>query len=104
MRQIILQLPEAAFSALRKDPEEMAGALQRAAAVKWYELGLISQERAAEIAGLSRSAFIAALGRFQVCPFQYIALLFQLWNFPSLDKEGWRAAPGWFEMVTPQVK
>ena len=20
-----------------------------------------------------------------------------LWNFPSLDKEGWRVAPGWFE-------
>ena len=26
-----------------------------------------------------------------------IALLYRLWNFPSLDKEGWRVAPGWFE-------
>ncbi len=30
----------------------------------------ISQERAAEIAGLSRSAFLEALRRFQVSPFQ----------------------------------
>ena len=34
-----------------------------AAAVKWYELGKVSQGKAAEIAGLSRSAFITALSR-----------------------------------------
>jgi hypothetical protein len=27
----------------------------------------------------------------------YIALPYRLRNFPSLDKEGWRVAPGWFE-------
>ena len=27
----------------------------------------------------------------------------QLWKFPSLAKEGWRAAPGWFEMVIPSI-
>lgn len=73
MTQISLQLPEAVFSTLRKDPEEMADALRQAAAVKWYELGLISQERAAEVAGLSRSAFMTTLGRFQVSPLQYTA-------------------------------
>jgi predicted HTH domain antitoxin len=31
----------------------------------------ISQSRAAEIAGASRSEFIEALGRFGVSPFQY---------------------------------
>lgn len=71
MTQITLQLPETAFALLRKDPNEMADALREAAAVKWYELGLISQERAAEIAGLSRNAFLTALARFQVCPLQY---------------------------------
>ena len=25
-------------------------------------------------------------------------------EFPSLDKEGWRGAPGWFETVIPQVR
>ena len=71
MTQITLQLPETTFALLRKDPDEMAGALREAAAVIWYELGLISQERAAEIAGLSRSAFITVLAHFQVCPLQY---------------------------------
>ena len=33
-----------------------------------------------------------------------ITLLYRLWNFPSLDKEGWCVAPGWFEMVIPQVR
>ena len=25
-------------------------------------------------------------------------------DFPSLDKEDWRVAPGWFETVIPQVR
>jgi predicted HTH domain antitoxin len=42
-----------------------------AAAVKWYEMTTISQEKAAEIAGLSQVDFMEALGRFRVSPFQY---------------------------------
>ena len=49
-----IDMPEAAFSALRQDPDGFARELRLAAAVKWYELGMISQGRAAEIAGLSR--------------------------------------------------
>ena len=41
-----------------------------AAAVLWYDRRLISQGRAAEIAGLSRAAFIDALSRYGVTPFQ----------------------------------
>ena len=41
-----------------------------AAAVKWYELGEISQGKAAEIAGLTRADFINALSRYQVSPWQ----------------------------------
>ena len=44
-----------------------------AAAVKWYELGRISQEKAAELAGLSREDFIMKLSSLQVSPFQYTA-------------------------------
>ncbi len=47
--------------------------LRLAAAVKWYEMGTVSQEKAAEIAGLTRKEFIFALGRFGVSPFQYSA-------------------------------
>ena len=42
-----------------------------AAAVKWYELGELSQDKAAEIAGLTRAEFLSALARFKVSPFQY---------------------------------
>jgi predicted HTH domain antitoxin len=61
------------FSALRQDPEHFVPELRLAAAVKWYELGIVSQSKAAEIAGLSRSDFIAELTRFKVSPFQYSA-------------------------------
>jgi predicted HTH domain antitoxin len=68
-----LDMPEGAFSALRKEPAEFTKELRLAAAVKWYEMGIVSQEKAAEIAGLSRSGFISALARFKVSPFQYTA-------------------------------
>lgn len=68
-----LDMPEGAFSALRKDPNEFVKELRLAAAVKWYEMGMISQEKAAEIAGLTRDEFISSLSRFNVSPFQYTA-------------------------------
>ena len=64
-------MPEGVFSALRKSPDEFTKELRLAAAVKWYEMGIISQEKAAEIAGLSRKDFIFSLGKFGVSPFQY---------------------------------
>ncbi len=71
MPELTVELPESAFAALRKDPGEFASEMRIAAAVKWYELGMISQEKAAEIAGLSRAHFISALNRLQVSPLQY---------------------------------
>jgi predicted HTH domain antitoxin len=66
-----LEMPEEALAALRKAPQEFARELRLAAAVKWYELKLLSQERAARVADLSRAEFLDALGRFAVSPFQY---------------------------------
>ena len=71
MVTVSFELPEDVFSSVRKDPDSFARELRLAAAVKWYEMGLISQGRAAEISGLSRSQFILALGRFEVSAFQY---------------------------------
>ena len=71
--QITIELPESAFSILRTSPEEFTRELRLAAAVKWYELGRISASKAAELAGLSRQAFLDALGRFGVSPFQVTA-------------------------------
>ena len=70
MIQIQLNLPEGAFSALRSTPTEFGQELLIAAVVKWYEVGMISQSKAAEIAGTSRQGFLAALNRFEVSPFQ----------------------------------
>ncbi|HZU37627.1 MAG TPA: UPF0175 family protein [Gemmataceae bacterium] len=66
-----IEMPEEALAALRKDPQAFAKEMRLAAAVKWYELGLLSQGRAARVAALSRAEFLDALGRFGVTPFQY---------------------------------
>lgn len=71
MTDVIIQLPETVFSALRKAPNEFVEEMRIAAAVKWYEVGQVSQGKAAEIAGLTRSEFILALSRYQVDFMQY---------------------------------
>lgn len=73
MRTVPIELPETVFSALRKNPEEFIQEMRIAAAAKWYELGEISQAKAAEIAGLTRAEFINALSRYKVDFMQYTA-------------------------------
>lgn len=73
MVRMTIDMPEEALAALRKDPGSFASELRLAAAVKWYEMRLVSQARAAEIAGMSRREFMDSLGRFGVSPFQYDA-------------------------------
>ncbi len=72
-KKIVLEVPVESLSAFRQTSEEFAMAMRVAAAVKWYEMGLLSQEKAAEIAGLCREDFILSLTRYNVSPFQYTA-------------------------------
>ena len=67
------ELPRGVLTTLRLEPESFGKELRLAAAVKWYEIGMLSQSKAAEVAGVSRAVFLTALGRFSVSPFQYKA-------------------------------
>ncbi|MCI0628725.1 MAG: UPF0175 family protein [Acidobacteria bacterium] len=63
MPGVNLDLPLEVFSALRLGPEEFVRELRLAAAIHWYQRGDVSQEKAAQIAGLDRSDFLLALFR-----------------------------------------
>ena len=67
---VTLELPEDLLPAMREDPASFARELRIAAAVKWYEVGRVSQGKAAEVVGLSRADFFDALARYGVSPFQ----------------------------------
>ena len=67
-----LDIPDSALSALRQAPREFSACLRLMAAAKLYELGELSQERAAELAGRSRQEFLENLSRLGASPFQGI--------------------------------
>jgi predicted HTH domain antitoxin len=66
MPTIELTLPDEVYAALDKDPQEVARAVRVAAAVEWYAEGLVSQGKAAELAGLSRPEFLDELAKRKV--------------------------------------
>ncbi len=70
---VSIELPRDVLSALRQDPDGFVREMRLAAAAKWYETRLVSQGKAAEIAGVSRSEFLTILQRFGGLPFQYDA-------------------------------
>lgn len=79
MTTLTIDLPQGVFSALRRSPQELATEMRIAAAVQWYAEQVISQEKAAEIAGLSRTGFLDELQRRKVSAFQE--------NFEDLVRE-----------------
>ncbi len=71
--QVSIELPRSVLAAMRQDAEGFTREMRLAAAVKWYETSMLSQAKAAEVAGMSRSDFLLALARYGVSPFQYDA-------------------------------
>ncbi|MEJ5308405.1 MAG: UPF0175 family protein [Anaerolineae bacterium] len=68
--QVTIDLPETVFSTFRQTPDVFVREMRLVSAVKWYELGQLSQSKAAEVAGISRQEFLHSLARFNVSPFQ----------------------------------
>jgi predicted HTH domain antitoxin len=63
MMEIRMKLDQDVLSALRRSPDEFANEMRLAAAIHWYKRGEISQEKAAQVAGLDRTDFLLALAR-----------------------------------------
>ncbi len=66
MPTISYEMPPSTFSALRLSPPEFAREMRIAACVQWYAQGVVSQGKAAEIAGLNRAEFLEELFRRKV--------------------------------------
>ena len=65
MVTVTMDMPDSVLAVLRKNPEEFACEMRLTAAVGWYGQGKVSQEVAAQIAGLNRTEFLLALARMQ---------------------------------------
>ena len=63
MTYVNVELPEAVAAMLHCAPEKLADEVRLAVAMQWYQQGRISQEHAAEIAGLDRTDFLSTLAR-----------------------------------------
>jgi len=69
MITLTLDLPDEVFSALRRSPDEFGREMRLAAAIHWYQRGQLSQEMAAQVAGLDRTDFLLALAWEEVDAF-----------------------------------
>ncbi len=68
-----IEIPDEVLLGLQKNEEDFSREMRLAAAAKWYEMGVISQDKAAQVAGMSRSELVQALSRMKVSPFQETA-------------------------------
>ena len=66
VKQLVLHYPDDLADAVQLTEEELEQQVRLMAALKMFELGKLSSGKAAELAGLSRAAFLDACGRYQV--------------------------------------
>jgi predicted HTH domain antitoxin len=65
MISITMEFPDDLLSGMELSPTEFGRELRLAGAAHWYGQGRISQERAAQVAGLSRRQFLGELARMK---------------------------------------
>ncbi len=68
MNVLKIPYPEELLLSLKKNPSEFEDEARLLLAVKLYELGQVSTGMAAQLAGMSRIAFIFSLARFGLSP------------------------------------
>jgi predicted HTH domain antitoxin len=61
-----IEVPEGVLSALRQSPREAEKEVRLAAAIDWYRRGLVSQGKAAEVAGIPRADFLDELAERKI--------------------------------------
>jgi predicted HTH domain antitoxin len=69
MNEPVIHYPEAVLWAMDKEPVEFEAEARLLLALKLYESGKLSTELAAQMAGMSRFAFIFELGKHGLSPF-----------------------------------
>jgi predicted HTH domain antitoxin len=70
MNRLSIDLPPEALAALGLSPEEATREARLILATHWFDRGRIAQGTGARLAGLSREAFLRALGEAKVSPIQ----------------------------------
>jgi predicted HTH domain antitoxin len=95
MNTITLEMPDDATALDWCSEDEFPRQLRLAAAIFWYDRGLISQGKGAEIAGLSRADFLDALFRAKVpaCQVTVDELKEELESWQRLSGESSTAPP-----------
>jgi predicted HTH domain antitoxin len=70
MKQVTVEVPDDAVRVFGGDEERFGREMYEAAVVQWFDMGRISQGRAAELLGISRAELFEVLRRYAVSPIQ----------------------------------
>lgn len=71
MRQMTLTYPDDLAQAARLTQDELERRVPLMAAIKMFEVGLLSSGKAAELAGVPRVKFLEECSRYRVSPYNY---------------------------------
>ena len=72
MPTLEIDIPEQTLDHLDMEPSALALAMKTMAALKMYELGRLSSQQAATLAGVSRGEFLQLLRTYQIPPFERV--------------------------------